>query len=59
MLQMRDRLTLLLRIVLLLALYGVMGCRSADTSADEPLQLNTTAGGDRLRLATLHITGMS
>jgi hypothetical protein len=57
--QVRDRLTLLLGIVLLLVLYGMMGCSSSDSSADEPLQLHTTADGEHLRLATLHITGMS
>ena len=59
MVQVRDRLTLLLGIILLLMLYGMMGCGSSDSSADEPLQLNTTAGGEHLQLATLHISGMS
>lgn len=59
MVQERDRLTLLLGIMLLLMLYGMMGCSRSDSSADEPLQLHTAAGGESLRLVTLHITGMS
>lgn len=59
MVQTRNRLTLLLGIVLLLVLYGVMGCSSSDSSADEPLRLDTIAGDRQLQLATLHITGMS
>lgn len=57
--QVRGRLGAALGIVLLLVLSVMTGCGSADSSADEPLRLDTVAGTGQLRLATLHISGMS
>ena len=59
MAQGRNRLELLFGLLLFLVLLLVMSCGSSDSSADEPLQLDTTARSEYLQLATLRVTGMS
>ncbi len=59
MAHVRNRLELSLGLLVLLVLHVVVGCGSLDSSADEPLQLDTAAVSEHLRLATLRVTGMS
>ena len=55
----KGRPELLIGVLLLLVLHLLVSCGSFDSSADEPLQLDTTAGSVHLQLATLRVTGMS
>lgn len=57
--QARGRLGAALGIVLLLVLSVATGCGSSDSSADEPLRLDTVADAGQLQLVTLQISGMS